>query len=134
MDLFTNMTKKAKERGIYRNLYSTDLDSFLSSTSNKYDLIICADVLVYIGDLLSVFAGVKRVMIKHGYFSFSVEKCEQQVDFILKSSMRYGHSFQYVQGLVEQFCFKLINVQECKLRKDEEKWINGFIFLLQANK
>ena len=46
--------------------------------------------------------------------------------------MRYGHSKQYVQRLVEQNGFKTINAQECQLRKDGEKWITGLVFLVQT--
>ncbi len=132
VDLSSKMVNKAQERGMYRNLVTADIDTYLSKQGISYDLIICADVLVYIGDLSNVFEGVKRVIKDKGFFSFSVELSSEQRDFVLNTSMRYGHSKQYVQRLVEQNGFKTINAQECQLRKDGEKWITGLVFLVQT--
>ena len=38
----------------------------------------------------------------------------------------------YVQRIAVQFGFHTMDVQECRLRKDEERWISGLVFLLQA--
>ncbi len=55
VDLSSAMVEKARERGCYDRLEVSDLVSHLeNSDSGKYDLLVAADVFVYIGDLKPV--------------------------------------------------------------------------------
>jgi predicted TPR repeat methyltransferase len=70
---------------------------YLADTQQSYDLVLAADVFIYVGALEPVFAGVARVMPPGGVFCFSVEACEEGPDLALRPSLRYAHSLAYIQ-------------------------------------
>ena len=66
VDLSAKMVDKARDKGCYDRLFVEDAVNFLSEQKGRgsgYDLLVAADVLVYIGDLeplLRAAAGVSR--------------------------------------------------------------------------
>ena len=55
VDLSPAMIAKARARSIYDRLEVADLESALAAPGPCYDLILAADTLVYLGDLVKVF-------------------------------------------------------------------------------
>ncbi|HMC15548.1 MAG TPA: tetratricopeptide repeat protein, partial [Albitalea sp.] len=58
VDLSDSMLAKARERSIYDELACGEIVAWLAGQGAEYDLVIAADVFVYIGDLALVFAAV----------------------------------------------------------------------------
>ena len=88
-----NMLAKAQALGVYdaparRTTWST----ILATTGDRYDLVLSADVFIYVGALEAVFDGVARVIEPGGVFCFSVELAPDEQDFVLRPSQRYAHS------------------------------------------
>ena len=75
VDLSAGMIQKARERGIYDELIVGDLSTPLRESNARYDLIIAADVFIYVGDLSQVFATCQIALQPGGLFAFSTE-CE----------------------------------------------------------
>ena len=100
VDLSQNMLDKAHQRKVYDQLVCGELSEFLSPQIGAYDLIVAADVFVYIGDLSSVFWRVSRALRSNGLFCFSVEISNTE-EFILRSSNRYAHALSYLQRLAD---------------------------------
>ena len=67
---------------------------------------------------------------KTGKLVFSTEHLDGE-GYILEESGRYSHSKKYIEGLSEEFGFKLIEFQRVFLRKDGNQTINGGLYLLE---
>ena len=59
------MIEKARARDIYDNLSIGDIETALSG---RYDLVVAADTLVYLGDLSPVFAAVSAHLERQDFF------------------------------------------------------------------
>ena len=71
------MIAKARERDALRRAHGWRRRRELSATAcASFDLIVAADVLVYVGDLGPLFAIVETALTADGLFAFSVEACE----------------------------------------------------------
>jgi predicted TPR repeat methyltransferase len=88
VDLSAAMIAKARERGLYDRLMVGDAAATLGSElAAAFDLIVAADMLVYVGDLAPLFGAVGTRLTAEGLFAFSVESREGD-DFRLEPTMR----------------------------------------------
>jgi predicted TPR repeat methyltransferase len=131
IDLSENMVAKARELEVYDHLIVGDIVDTLNSSTEKYDLFIALDVLIYIGDVKSIFNTVRDCCHKNSFFIFSVET-QAEDEYSLLKSARYSHSDEYILKTASDG-FKLIESQEVSLRKEKDGWIAGKIFILQAS-
>ena len=124
VDLSTNMLNKARERAIYDQLIASDLVTFLEAHEQRFDLAVCTDVFIYVGDLAAVFAGVRRVLREDGLFGFSVEAADDG-DFVLRPTLRYAHSIDYLKRLATQNNFVLTVAEPHAVRREGGAAIKG---------
>src|SRR5689334_23071596 len=76
VDLSPAMIARAETKGDYDRLVVGNLGAFLSdemAKHEKYDLVVAADVFVYVNDLASVFVDIARVLSPRGVLAFTVE-------------------------------------------------------------
>jgi len=130
IDISINMVAKARDLGIYDSLIIGDIVEILRSAKEKYDLFIALDVLIYIGEVESIFNAIKNCCNKNAVFIFSIETQEGD-DYSLLKSSRYAHSENYILNTISEI-FKVVGSQETKLRKEGGVWIDGKIFIIQA--
>ena len=135
VDLSEKMVKVAVEHQRYDNIYLNEMTAFLLDKTvgkPKYDLIVCGDALVYLGDLRSVFKGVSKRLSGKGVFCFSVEKLRSG-SFILCPTGRYAHSDGYIRDLSRNFGFELLAARDIVPRMDGALKILGRLYLLSPN-
>ena len=130
IDISENMVTKARELAIYDSLIVGDIIETLSSSKEKYDLFMALDVLVYIGEVESIFNAVKNCCSKNALFIFSIEVQEGN-DYSLLKSSRYAHSDNYILNIISDK-FKVLDSQDVKIRKERDTWIDGKIYIIQA--
>jgi len=133
VDLSGNMVKKTTARGIYDSVYQEDVTTFLASRRNTYDLLVSADVFIYIGELEPLFDAASHALHSDGYFCFSVEH-EDTDKYKLRTSGRYAHGTTYLHTLANTFDFSIIAIQDCIIRKERGSEIEGQLVLMQSNK
>ena len=131
VDLSARMLENARARGIYRRLIQADVVAYLKTTDQLYDLILAADVFIYIGDLAPVFRGAASVLDGGGIFCFSAEMPDDDKDFGLKTSSRYGQSETYLRGLADRHGFDVVKILRQPLREDQQKAIDGLYVYLR---
>ena len=102
IDISSQMLKQAGELGVYRELIHEDLAEFLARTQSRADLVIAADVLIYVGELSSLFHSIGRILEPGGLFAFTVELTTSDKDCHLLPSLRYAHSESYIRRLAAQ--------------------------------
>ena len=126
VDLSGNMVERAAARGVYDSLAQADVAQYLADTRQSYDLVVAADVFIYVGALETVFAGVARVMPPGGVFCFCVEACEEGPDLALRPSLRYAHSPGYIRKLAERYGFEIGATARHSIREDQGQPIPGW--------
>lgn len=132
VDLSAAMLDKAQALAVYDTLAHSDLSDHLAQTTQRHDLIVSADVFIYVGALEAVFEGAARVMDVGGVFCFTVEKAHDAVDWQLTKDMRYAHSASYLRRLAAQHGFKVLRLMEHPIRHDQGRAIDGlFVYLLK---
>ena len=130
VDLSTNMLAKARGRGVYTDLECIELTDYLATRHAEFDVVIAADVFVYLGDLAPVFVGVRGALRAGGRFAFSVEAGEQQ-DCELAATRRYRHSRPYLERLAAEYGFDVEAIEKRVLRQNEGRQVNGHLALLR---
>lgn len=131
VDLSEKMLDQARKKGIYGQLYKAEIRDFLKQPPSTYDLVVAADVLVYLGRLDDIFALVAKTMTKGGYFLFSTEDNPDAHDFYLLQSGRYGHGPMYIQSMILQNNFLVRLCRPDRIRKERGNWLGGNIYVLE---
>jgi predicted TPR repeat methyltransferase len=129
VDLSPAMILKARARGIYDKLDIADLETALSVPGPRYDLILAADTLVYLGDLACVFAAAHARLAPDGYFIFTVEKADGE-GFELGPKRRWRHSEVYLRQLAGQAGFSLAGFVAATPRHEAQRPVEGFAVAL----
>ncbi|WP_237120740.1 class I SAM-dependent DNA methyltransferase [Pseudochrobactrum asaccharolyticum] len=144
-DLSEAMLKKAEEKQIYTRLIKADVNLcskaiLVDDALPQPDMILAADVFIYIGQLERAFALAAECLRRGGVFAFSVEthdrpdmqdsdgSCE---DMILQPSLRFTHSARYIQNLLQVSRFNVLDYQHIPLRLDRGEYLDGYVFIAQ---
>ncbi len=131
VDLSAKMVEKAKEKNIYDTLAVADVVEYLSGSRRNFDLITAFDVVVYIGNLEPLFAGVAQKLNEHGYFSLSVEAADDKESFSLLPSGRYGHAAAYIEQLAAHCGLRTACKQSTPIRSENYEPIPGYLYIFQ---
>ena len=139
-DLSRNMLAKAAEKGAYEHLGQADLslDAERSGLfgdglpAHRADLVTAADVLMYLGNLESVFSLVSALAAPGAAFAFSVEDAGEGDGFLLRDSLRYAHGETYVRSLCDRHGLSVETVERSVIRMDVGKPVHGILFVTRA--
>ena len=125
VDLSARMVERARTGGAYDEVVQADIADYLRATPRRYDLVVAADVFIYVGALDQVFEGAARVIPPGGRFCFSVEVAAAGPDLVLQPSLRYAHSASYIRTLAKQSGFEISATTEGPIREDQGSPIPG---------
>ncbi len=131
VDLSPAMVRQAQLTGLYCTLAAADLVGFMKMQGDaSADIVLAADVFVYMGDLEGVFGETARVLQKGGLFGFSLQATMAE-GYVLGDDLRFAHSRGYLDRLAAKFGFKVENVQDASYRKDRDIAVPGLIVVLE---
>ncbi|HZH05929.1 MAG TPA: tetratricopeptide repeat protein, partial [Lautropia sp.] len=131
VDLSGEMLAKARQLGVYQRLVQADIAQFLQAAEEPYDLVLAADVFIYVGDLASIFGRVRQAMSPGGWFCFTAEVASTQAhDFELLPSLRYAHSEDSLRKLADLHGFNVVQVLREALREDQLETVSGLYLYL----
>ena len=86
------MLARARAAGGYDELHQKDLMAALNShASQAVDLLVAADVLIYVHQLDKVFAEAQRVLQDGGLFVFSTEAAGEEESSEALGTQTQGH-------------------------------------------
>jgi predicted TPR repeat methyltransferase len=132
LDLSQPMLDRAAARGVYDALHRHELVEHLRTTAARHDLVLAADVFIYVGALETVFEAVMRVLRPGGLFCFSVElAADAQRPVVLTAEMRYAHAPHYLQGLARQHGLRWLQALQQPIRQHQRQTIPGLYVYLQ---
>lgn len=133
LDLSAMMLERARAGGAYDRLEQADATQFLASTEQRFDLVVAADVLIYIGDPGPLFAAVARAM-PRGLFAFTVEAADDGntgPGWRLLPSLRYAHTRTHLLRLAQANGFEPVRVEHAPVRHDQGQAVDGLYLVLQ---
>ncbi|CAE7917861.1 unnamed protein product, partial [Symbiodinium sp. KB8] len=146
VDLSAKMLEvaKDKDRG-YSKLVCGDLVDIFEEgdQATKFDLVVAADVFVYVGDLRPALSAASRSLTAHGAVAFSTEappragsanEKESKVPeggYKLAETGRYMHTASYVRSTAEACGLRLCKRANVVLRKNGGKPVHGHLHLLR---
>ncbi len=131
VDLAEAMVAQARACGAYRRVAQGDLLAFLRDQAEPADLVIAADVFIYVGALDEVFAAVRRCLRPGGRFGFSVELASGEPALQLRPSLRYAHTPGYVEQLAQAHGFRVWRQWQAPLREDQRRPVMGLYVWLE---
>lgn len=137
VDLSRAMLGRAGEPGVYDDLACAGIVPFLQGSDRQWDVLAAADVLVYIGDLDTLFAAARRALRTGGLFAFSVEVLEEGTEgnrekrgYALRTSGRYAHAPGYLEHLAARHGLAVRALETCTLRQDSGVDVAGLLAVL----
>lgn len=132
VDLSEKMLVQTRLRGIYDELHLGEVHAWLRAVPPaRFDLVIAADVLIYIGALEELFGEVARVLRVGGWFAFSTEECLGS-DYTLLPTGRYAQSQAYIRHLAES-AFGTEADQAAVIRMESGVPILGRLYVLRKH-
>lgn len=131
LDLSPAMIAKARKRGLYEELIVGDAAAILErEPAAACNLIVAADMLVYVGDLAPLFAAVARALVGDGIFAFSAESRAGE-GFRLEPTMRFAHSRSYIETTARAGGLTPLLVQPASTRREAGADAPGLICLFE---
>lgn len=136
VDISSNMIEETRKKDIYTTLHVNDIHDFLLKNVQKFDLIIAADVFIYIGDLQTIFSRAKKSLNNDGYFIFTTELFTgtNNENYQLAKHGRFSHKVGYIESLCKDIGFNIVEKEEIILRQENKIEQKGIIFTLQISK
>lgn len=125
VDLSAAMVEKARATGRYATVTQADVVAFLRGATQRWDLAVAADVLIYLGDPQPVFESVARVLEPGGHFCFTAERADEARDFVLQPSLRYAHSERALRELAQRSGFTDVRIGQRTIRQEQRAAIPG---------
>ena len=137
VDLSPGMVSRALESGHYSRVWQADIHDAMEQAylaGDRYDLIVSADVFIYVGALERAFQLASQVLRTAGGLAFSLEEwAEGPEEYVLRPSLRYAHSLAYIQRLASNHGFQILRADRDLLRHDHGKAISGLFCVLQKD-
>jgi predicted TPR repeat methyltransferase len=130
VDISAKMLEKAAARVVYDRLVKSEIVDFLNGAPESFDLLVAADVFIYLGELDRVFAAAQAALRRGGHLSFSVEASDGN-GFAIRPSRRYAHSLPYLRQLTAKHGFVEHVSARTVVRMEEGQEVGGFILVLE---
>ena len=127
IDLSPKMIDQARATGFYETL---EVDDMVQALRRKPDasaeLILAADAMVYVSDLVPVLGEVKRVLTVGGLVAFTLETHGSE-GVVIGEGLRYAHGAEYVRKAVSGAGLKLLSLEEASPRTEDDQPVRGLV-------
>lgn len=134
VDLSDKMLEQARQKQVYDELHAVDLIGYLKqSGAAAFDLLLAADVFIYLGDLAPVFAEARRVLQAGGILAYSTEAADEagELGYRLEVTGRYAHHADHLRGLGERHGFRELHFSSDTIRYNFNQPVAGHLVILQ---
>jgi predicted TPR repeat methyltransferase len=127
IDLSPRMIEKARSTGLYAELEVADmLEGLRGKPEASADLIIAADAMVYVSDLVPLLHEAKRVLAANGLLAFTVETHRGE-GIVIGRGLRYAHSSPYVRAALDTAGLALSYFDEASARNEDNIPVPGLV-------
>ncbi len=129
VDLSPVMLDLARQSGSYDELVRCDLVAALLRAPRSANVILAADVFIYVGELSRVFHAAHTALRPGGLFAFTLETTAHG-NYMLGRSRRYAHSLAYIRQTACAAGFRECSATSSFLRAGEEGPVAGSVVVL----
>jgi predicted TPR repeat methyltransferase len=127
IDVSPRMIEKARLTGLYAELEVDDmLTGLRSKPEASAELILAADAMVYVADLVPVLARAQRVLVSGGVLAFTTETHDGE-GVILGGGLRYAHSADHVRASIEAAGLNLSQLEDRSARNEDNVPVPGLV-------
>ncbi|MEA1651092.1 methyltransferase domain-containing protein [Nitrospirillum sp. BR 11164] len=131
VDLSPRMVEHARARGLYDRLWDADLMGALAEAPGAWDLVVAADVLVYLGDLAPVFRAAAAALKRGGRFAATVERWPGEGPYALRESRRYAHAREHLLAAAQEAGLDVEHLAPVAPRWEKGRPVDGLLFILR---
>ena len=129
VDLSPAMIARAEAKGEYDRLVVGNLAVFLSDEIAKhaeYDLVLAADVFVYVNDLAPVLADIARLLAPRGIVAVTVET-HSGAGVALLPTLRFAHGESYLRDAIAAAGLKRVTLENATIRTEKSVPVAGLL-------
>jgi predicted TPR repeat methyltransferase len=127
IDLSPRMIEKARASGLYAGLEVTGmLEGLRARPDASADLILAADAMVYVADLVPLLHEAARVLTAGGLVAFTTETHAGE-GVILGEGLRYAHGAFYAQTAIETAGLTLSRLEHLSARNEDNAPVPGLV-------
>lgn len=130
VDLSSRMVERSRVRGVYDRLIKAEIVDAIRSSRAQFDVILAADVFIYVGDLEAVFRAAADCLRSAGVFAFTIE-FDPAADYAVRSTRRYTHSLDYIRRLAAANLFTELKANRVILRTNPD--VDGYVIVLRLS-
>jgi predicted TPR repeat methyltransferase len=128
VDLSPGMIEEARAKAVYDRLEVASIEAFLAAEpAGGADLLLAADVLVYIGDLAPVFSAAARILCADGLFALTVQSGD--TGYQLGPDLRFAHAPAYIEKEAANSGLRIIKMESAVTRQDAGHDVQGLIVI-----
>jgi predicted TPR repeat methyltransferase len=135
VDLSTAMIAQAGNKEVYDVLVPRSVENYLADQiidERTYDLVIAADVFVYVSDPKPIIALVADVLTQDGLFAFTVETHSGDGVKLLPT-LRYAHGEAYVRAALIDAGLVVAHLAKAAVRSEKGVSVDSLVVVAQAN-
>ncbi|MBE0530856.1 MAG: methyltransferase domain-containing protein [Rhodospirillales bacterium] len=130
VDLSSAMVEQARRKGVYDRLEVGDAVAALTGVQDRFDIVVAADVVVYLGKLAPLLAAAHHALVPGGRFAFSAQRAAGD-GFLLGGDHRFSHSPAYLRAAAETAGFSVERLDEAVCRTEAGADVPGLIVVLR---
>ncbi|MBC04720.1 methyltransferase domain-containing protein [Thalassospira sp.] len=131
IDLSPRMINRARAKGLYRTLVAGDITDIPAEMGTEYSLVIAADVLNYLGDLVPALRAAHARMRPGALLVFTLEHGEA-FPFDLGPGQRFRHHQRAIGEWLAECGFDVLSDTLGVLRQEKGNPVEGRIIVARA--
>jgi predicted TPR repeat methyltransferase len=127
IDLSPRMIDKARATGLYAELEVGDmLEGLRARPDASAELVLAADAMVYVADLLPVLKEARRVLVAGGLLAFTVETHDGD-GVVIGEGLRYAHGAPCVRASLQASGLVLSQLEMQSARTEGNRPVPGLV-------
>jgi predicted TPR repeat methyltransferase len=130
VDISPEMIDLARVRNVYDRLEVAEITDWLMRCSERYELILACDCLIYFGDLRQVILPVATLLCPKGIFAFTLEKSDVYPQRF-NDTGRYSHHADHVREVAGEAGMNVARLDEGFLRNEYGSPVTGLFVALE---
>lgn len=129
VDLSAEMIKRAHTTGLYETLETADaVEGLRHQSDTSADLVLAADMMIYIHDLAPLFAETARVLKPGGLFAFTAETHDGD-GVALGASLRFAQSETHLRSLLQDAGFSVAHIDNASIRTERKEPVPSLVMV-----
>jgi len=129
LDLSAAMIGRAQAKALYDRLVVGVVADFLAdeiADGATYDLVLAADVFVYVNDLAPILIGIARTLAPTGIVAFTVET-HSGAGVVLLPTLRFAHGEAYLRDVIAAAGLQLLVLDRAAIRTEKAAPVAGLV-------